>query len=184
MARRSPGRDCVRPSAGVASALAAGIRYWPVRQSSGMADRRGGLDLLRRCESLLSLWQGGLRFFKPDTIACRPHHSPDAIHGRPERRDPISRAYPLWFGSRLGNTRCGMIGGVVLTSLLFAVLHITQIFAFGVSLSSALLLTLESLMISIWWGGLTLMVSPSLHENSDHTPSTPCPPHFPSAFHP
>ena len=56
-----------------------------------------------------------------------------------------------------GNTRPGMIGSVILTSLLFAVLHITQVFTYGVSLSSALLLTLETCIISIWWGALVLL---------------------------
>jgi membrane protease YdiL (CAAX protease family) len=55
-----------------------------------------------------------------------------------------------------GNTKQGMVGSVTLTSLLFAVLHITQVFTHGVSRSSALLLTLETFLISIWWGALTL----------------------------
>ena len=56
-----------------------------------------------------------------------------------------------------GNTRVGLIGSVLLTSLLFAVLHITQVFSHGVSPASALLLTLETLIISIWWGALVLL---------------------------
>ena len=55
-----------------------------------------------------------------------------------------------------GHTRVGLVGSVLLTSLLFAVLHITQVFSNGVSPASALLLTLETLIISIWWGALVL----------------------------
>jgi membrane protease YdiL (CAAX protease family) len=56
-----------------------------------------------------------------------------------------------------GNTRIGLIGSVLLTSLLFAVLHITQVFSNGVSPASALLLTLETFIISIWWGALVIL---------------------------
>lgn len=56
-----------------------------------------------------------------------------------------------------GNTAQGIIGSVVLASLLFAVLHITQVFTHGVSPSSALLLTCETCIISIWWGALVLL---------------------------
>jgi membrane protease YdiL (CAAX protease family) len=55
-----------------------------------------------------------------------------------------------------GNTKYGLIGSVLLTSLLFAVLHITQVFSHGLSPASALLLTLETFIISIWWGALVL----------------------------
>ena len=55
-----------------------------------------------------------------------------------------------------GNTKARMIGSVVLASVIFAALHITQVFAFGVSLSSALLLILETCVVSIWWGALVL----------------------------
>ena len=47
--------------------------------------------------------------------------------------------------------------GVLLTSLLFAVVHMTQVFTHGVNLSSALLLTLETWIISIWWATLVLL---------------------------
>jgi membrane protease YdiL (CAAX protease family) len=56
-----------------------------------------------------------------------------------------------------GHTRVGLVGSVLLTSLLFAVLHITHVFSHGVSPSSALLLTLETFIISIWWGALVLL---------------------------
>ncbi len=56
-----------------------------------------------------------------------------------------------------GNTKLGLIGSVVLTSLIFAVLHMTNVFAYGISFSSALLLTLEGCIIAIWWGALVLL---------------------------
>lgn len=55
-----------------------------------------------------------------------------------------------------GKTARGMIGSVVLTSLLFAVLHLTQVFSQGTSLAPALLLTLQACIISIWWGALVV----------------------------
>jgi len=51
-----------------------------------------------------------------------------------------------------GSTGRGMIRSVFFASLLFAVLHMMQVPAYGVSLPSALLLILEVLIISIWWG--------------------------------
>lgn len=56
-----------------------------------------------------------------------------------------------------GNTARGRIGGVVLASLLFAALHITQVFTHGAPVLSALLLILQGLMISIWWGALVVL---------------------------
>ncbi len=56
-----------------------------------------------------------------------------------------------------GRTWYGMIGSVLLSSLLFAVLHITQVFSHGVSPASATILTLETFIISIWWGVLVLL---------------------------
>jgi len=53
-----------------------------------------------------------------------------------------------------GNTRRGLVGGVVLTSLLFSVLHLTQVFTHGVSPTAAVFLTLQTCIISIWWGAL------------------------------
>lgn len=55
-----------------------------------------------------------------------------------------------------GHTIRGILGSVVLTSLLFAVLHITQAFTHGVSLPSVLLLTLQACVIAIWWGALVV----------------------------
>lgn len=56
-----------------------------------------------------------------------------------------------------GHTRPGMIGSIAVTSLIFAGLHITQVFTHGASFAAALFLTLETLMISIWWGVLVLL---------------------------
>jgi len=56
-----------------------------------------------------------------------------------------------------GNTAQGIIGGVILTSLLFAALHLTQVFTQGISPSSALLLTLETTILSIWWAALVVL---------------------------
>jgi membrane protease YdiL (CAAX protease family) len=56
-----------------------------------------------------------------------------------------------------GNTRPGMVGSVVLAALLFAVLHMTQVFTHGVSRSAALLLTLQTSIVAIWWGALVLL---------------------------
>ena len=50
-----------------------------------------------------------------------------------------------------------MIGSVVVTSLLFAALHLTQVFTSGVSLPSALVLTLEACVVAVWWGALVVV---------------------------
>jgi membrane protease YdiL (CAAX protease family) len=60
--------------------------------------------------------------------------------------------YSAW-----GSTRQGMIGSVVVTSLLFAALHLTQVFTSGVSLPSALVLTLEACVVAVWWGALVVV---------------------------
>lgn len=55
-----------------------------------------------------------------------------------------------------GNTKWGVTGSIVLTSLLFAVLHIMQVATGGLSLPLALLLILEAFVISFWWGVVVL----------------------------
>lgn len=55
-----------------------------------------------------------------------------------------------------GNTRQGLIASVVLTSLLFGALHMTQFFAYGIPPGSALLLTAQTCVVSFWWGGLVV----------------------------
>lgn len=56
-----------------------------------------------------------------------------------------------------GNTTQGIFGSVLLASALFALVHITQVFTYGTSLSSTLLLVLQGFVISIWWGALVVM---------------------------
>ena len=56
-----------------------------------------------------------------------------------------------------GSTTRGIFGGVLLASALFALVHITQVFTYGVSLSSALLLVLQALVVAFWWGALVVM---------------------------
>jgi membrane protease YdiL (CAAX protease family) len=55
-----------------------------------------------------------------------------------------------------GVTTQGIIGSVFVTSLLFAVLHVSQVLTHSVSLSSVSWLILETSAISIWWGGLVV----------------------------
>lgn len=56
-----------------------------------------------------------------------------------------------------GNTTRGIFGSVLLASALFALVHLTQVFTYGTSLLSALLLVLQSFVISIWWGALVVI---------------------------
>ena len=55
-----------------------------------------------------------------------------------------------------GNTTRGILGSVLLASALFALVHLTQVFSYGTSLSTALLLVLQTFVISIWWGALVV----------------------------
>ncbi len=55
-----------------------------------------------------------------------------------------------------GKTPWGMIGSLLMTSLLFAVLHLMQVATGGLSTSMAWLLVLQSFFISLWWGVLVL----------------------------
>lgn len=55
-----------------------------------------------------------------------------------------------------GGTKKGLIKSVALTSLLFAALHLLQVFTSGVSLSSALVLAAETGIVSFGWGALVL----------------------------
>ncbi len=56
-----------------------------------------------------------------------------------------------------GNTNQGILGSVLLSSVLFAFVHISQVFTHGMSLSSAGLLVLQVFVISVWWGVLVVM---------------------------
>ena len=55
-----------------------------------------------------------------------------------------------------GNTTRGWFRSIVITSLLFAILHATQVFTDRLEPSSALFLVLGTFIISIWWGALVL----------------------------
>ena len=55
------------------------------------------------------------------------------------------------------HTRIGLAGSVLLSALLFAGLHITHVFTHGTSSASALVLTLETFIVSTWWGALVLL---------------------------
>ena len=56
-----------------------------------------------------------------------------------------------------GYTTQGLIRNVVLASLVFAVLHMTQVFTNGLPSSSALLLVMDTFFIAIWWGALVIL---------------------------
>ncbi len=53
------------------------------------------------------------------------------------------------------SSKWGLIRSVVLTSLIFAILHLIQV-SQEVTLTSLLLLVLETLIISVWWSVLVL----------------------------
>lgn len=55
-----------------------------------------------------------------------------------------------------GKTSRGILGSVLLTAVLFALLHLTQVFTYGTTLASALVLVLQTFVISIWWGALVI----------------------------
>jgi len=55
-----------------------------------------------------------------------------------------------------GHTRPGVIGSVVLTAVLFALLHVTQVFTHGASWSSVLLLTAQVCITAAWWGAVVV----------------------------
>jgi membrane protease YdiL (CAAX protease family) len=56
-----------------------------------------------------------------------------------------------------GSTTRGIFGSVLLSSALFALVHLTQVFTHGVSLASALFLVFQVFVISFWWGALVVM---------------------------
>jgi len=55
-----------------------------------------------------------------------------------------------------GHTRQGMIGSVILSAALFALMHITQVFTHGASWSSVLLLTAQVCITAVWWGAVVV----------------------------
>lgn len=56
-----------------------------------------------------------------------------------------------------GNTTPGLIAAVAFTALLFAVPHLLQVFTHRLAPEAALLLVLETVLTSIWWGALVLL---------------------------
>lgn len=56
-----------------------------------------------------------------------------------------------------GHSRRGITGSVLLASGLFALVHFTQVFTYGTSIPSALILVLQTFVISVWWGALVLL---------------------------
>jgi membrane protease YdiL (CAAX protease family) len=69
----------------------------------------------------------------------------------------LCRGLVLYALVRVWGTRpLGTIGSAVLTSLLFAILHLTHVFTYGVSLSSASLLTAQTFVVAIWWAALVV----------------------------
>jgi membrane protease YdiL (CAAX protease family) len=55
-----------------------------------------------------------------------------------------------------GKTDFGTLWSVLLTSGLFALLHVSQVFTSGTSINSSLILVLQTILISLWWGGLVV----------------------------
>jgi membrane protease YdiL (CAAX protease family) len=56
-----------------------------------------------------------------------------------------------------GNSTQGILGSVLLAAALFALVHISQVFTYGISPTSALLLVLQGFVISTWWGALVVL---------------------------
>lgn len=53
-----------------------------------------------------------------------------------------------------GRRKRGLIGSVLLTSLIFSLPHLVQVFSGGIPVRAAPLLILQTLAISLWWGAL------------------------------
>ena len=56
-----------------------------------------------------------------------------------------------------GDAPQGILGSVFLSSVLFALVHLTQVFTYGLPLSAALYLVLQTLIVSLWWGALVVI---------------------------
>jgi len=50
-----------------------------------------------------------------------------------------------------------VVASVVLTALFFAALHASHVLTNDVSRSSALLLVLQAVVVSVWWGALVVV---------------------------
>ena len=55
-----------------------------------------------------------------------------------------------------GKSRRGLIAGVSVSALLFSIIHLTQVFTESLPISAALLLILQTFLISFWWGALVI----------------------------
>ncbi len=134
-------------------------------RSSGVA-RPGGIQvwlialggMLYFSAASLSSFFGRLTFDLPS-----PDHLPDALAALTNNLAIVLCEEIPFRGLILhalvrarGHTRRGLIGSALLSALLFAVLHILQVFTFQISLPSALLLIAETFIISIWWGALVI----------------------------
>ena len=56
-----------------------------------------------------------------------------------------------------GHTRRGSLGALLVASLLFALLHLSDVLTFQLSAPAALLLALQTFLIALWWGALVLL---------------------------
>jgi len=55
-----------------------------------------------------------------------------------------------------GRTRGGLFAGVLLTAVLFSIIHLTQVLTNELSPMSAILLMIETLIVSFWWGAIVV----------------------------
>jgi membrane protease YdiL (CAAX protease family) len=89
----------------------------------------------------------------PDSGAAITAHAAAALSEEVQFRGLVLYALArAW-----GHTRQGLLGSAAVTSVLFAALHMTQVFANGLPLASALLLTVQTCVVSFWWGALVLV---------------------------
>jgi membrane protease YdiL (CAAX protease family) len=56
-----------------------------------------------------------------------------------------------------GRTRRGTVRSVAVTSLIFAALHLTHVLTVGAGLPAALMLTLQTCVVALWWGALVVV---------------------------
>jgi membrane protease YdiL (CAAX protease family) len=59
--------------------------------------------------------------------------------------------YRVW-----GKTKWGVMGSILVTTVLFAVLHSMQVVTVQLSFQMVLFLVIETFMIAFWWGALVL----------------------------
>ena len=56
-----------------------------------------------------------------------------------------------------GHTRRGSLGALLVASLLFALLHLSDVLTFQLSAPAALLLSLQTFLVALWWGVLVML---------------------------